>query len=222
MGAPVRTESELSVRLGRPGFYRVQWETHTGPAVMKGAAWSAGEGDYVSIGGRKYCKMGNREAALAAAAGGSGGAAATLPGIFFDGRSSLVKVFKNATRGADEAVEGEDCYVLKGDSMGMKVSLWVAKGTFLMKQRQIVLAGKPAMADMSEADMDKALKQMGNLTPEQRAQAKATMKSMKPMLARARGTVTETYRDIKLNEPVSGADFNYELPAGALLSKSLW
>ena len=63
---------------------------------------------------------------------------------------------------------------------------------------------------------------MGDLTAEQKAQAKAAARNMKPLLAQMKGTMTETYRNIEVNKPVRKEDFDYELPAGATLSKSLF
>lgn len=222
MSKPMRIESEFSARLGRPHFYLVEWETKTGPAEMKGAVWSAGEGDFLSMTKTKYTKMESRQMALASATGISGGVAGTLPAIFFQDQSSPLNFFKQAKRTEDETVDGEDCYVLNGDAMGMKVILWVTKDTFLIKQKQVVLGGKSTMPDVSEATMEEEFKKMGNLTPEQKAQAKAAVKNMKPLLAQMKGTMTETYRNIETNKPVKKEDFSYELPAGATLSKSLF
>jgi hypothetical protein len=167
-------------------------------------------------------KMESREMALASATGVSGGVAGTLPGIFFKDSTSQLSLFKKAERGEDETVEGEDCYVLQGDAMGSKVNLWVTKDKFLIKQKQMVLGGKSTMPDMDDAAMEEGLEKMGKLTPEQKAQTKAAMKKMKPMLSQMKGSITETYRKVEINKPVKKEDFNYELPAGAVLSKSLF
>ncbi len=222
MGKPVKTESEFSLKLGRPGLYRVAWESKGGPAAMKGAVWSAGEGDFLSLARTKYTKMESREVALASATGVSGGVAGTVPAVFFQDQSSPLKFFKQAERGEDQTVDGEDCYVLNGNALGMKVILWVTKGAFLIKQKQTVFGGKSTMPELSDAKMDEGLNKMGNLTPEQKAQAKAAMKNMKPLLSQMKGTMTETYRNIETNKPVQREDFNYELPPGARLSKSLF
>jgi hypothetical protein len=219
---PIRAEIEFTAMLGRPDFYRVEWENKAGPVGMKGAVWSIGEGDYLSITAAKYMKMESREMALASATGVSGGVAGTLPGIFFKDSTSQLKLFKKAERGEDETVDGEDCYVLRGDAMGSQVNLWVTKDKFLIKQKQMVLGGKSTMPDMDDAAMEQGLEKMGKLTPEQKAQAKAAMKNMKPMLSQMKGSITETYRQLEINKPVKKEDFNYELPAGAVLSKSLF
>jgi hypothetical protein len=222
MSNPIRMESEFSARLGRPDFYRVEWENKAGPAGMKGAVWCSGEGDFLSIAATKYTKMESRALALASATGISGGAAGTVPAIFFKDPSSPLNLFKQAARGEDETVDGEDCYVLQGDARGAKVILWVTKDKFLIKQKQTVLGGKSTMPDVSDAAMEEGFDKLGKLTPEQKAQAKAAVKNMKPMLSQMKGSVTETYRNLEINKPVKKADFNYDLPAGAVLSKSLF
>jgi hypothetical protein len=222
MRKPARAESQFSLKLGRPGFYRVEWANKAGPVAMKGAVWSAGDGDFIWLGRASYTKMGSRELALASATGVSGGVAGTLPAIFFQDQASPLNFFKHATRGEDKTVDGEECYALNGNALGMKVTLWVTKGAFLIKQKQTVLAGASEVPEPSEAAMEEGLSKMGNLTPEQKAQAKAAMKNMKPMLAQMKGTVTETYRNIETNPPLKKEDFNYKLPAGASLSKSLF
>ena len=75
---------------------------------------------------------------------------------------------------------------------------------------------------MSDGQMEEGLKKLGNLSPEQKAQAKASMKTMKPMLAQMKGTMTETYRDLEINQLVKTEDFKHEMPAGAKLSASLF
>jgi hypothetical protein len=222
LSKPIRTESTLSVKLGRPNLYRVEWDSTVGPATMKGAAWCAGEGDYLSIDKMKYSRMDSRELALPSATGVSGGAAGTLPSVFFSGKSGLLSLVQKPSRVADDTVEGEDCYVVKGDAMGMGVILWITKTNYLVKQKQLVLGGKTKMPDMSDGQMEEGLKKMGNLSPAQKAQAKAAMKNMKPMLAQTKGTMTETYRNLEINQPVKTEDFKHEMAAGAKLSASLF
>jgi hypothetical protein len=151
----------------------------------------------------------------------SAGVTGTMPYIFFDGHASQIRAFKGAERAADETIDGEDCYVLKGEVMGIKLSFWVGKDTFLIKQKRVILGGKATVPEISDADIDEQLKKMGNLTPAQKAQAKVAMKNMKPVMEQLKGTMTETYRNIKTDQPLKKADFNYELAPGAKLSKTL-
>jgi hypothetical protein len=227
LAKPVKNENQFTVKMARPDMYRVQWENKSGPANMTGAVWSAGEGDFLSIVKTKYTRMDNRELALASATGVSGGVAGTMPSIFFKDPSSQLTVFKDATRAADDAVDGEDCYVLNGEAMGMKLVLWVTKDKYLIKQKQMVFGGgsKPAMPDASDAQIEQQLKKMDNmtnLTAKQKADARAAMKNVKPMLAQMKGTMTETYRNIETNQSLNKTDFQYEMPPNAILTKSLY
>ncbi|MDB6021521.1 MAG: hypothetical protein JWQ04_1378 [Pedosphaera sp.] len=223
MSKPVRTESGFTIRLGRPDFYRIEWENKAGPAGMNVGVWSAGEGDFVSLSKMKYTKVESRDLALASANGASGGVASTMPAVFFNDLSSQLNLFKQAAeRGEDDTVDGENCYVLNGDAMGVKVTLWITKDTFLIKQKQMLFGGTSTMPEMRDAKMEAELEKLGNLTPQQKAQARAAMKNMKPMLSQMKGTMTETYRKIEINQPVKKEDFNHELPADAVLTKSLF
>lgn len=231
LSIPIKTETDFSIKLGRADFYRVEWETKSGVAAayksaaqttMKGAAWSVGDGDFLSPGNGKYTKMQTRELSLATAAGLSGGATASLPSIFFGGQANPLALFTNAEQGEDQSIDGEDCYVINTDTMGIKTIFWVAKSSFLIKQKQVVFGGKSTIPEVSDAEMDKSLKDMSHLTPEQKAQAKLAAKSMKPMLSKMKGTLTETYLNIEINKALKKEDFQYPIPAGTTLSPTLY
>ena len=225
MSKPQRMESEFSVKLAKPDFYRVEWEGQSGLAKSKGAAWSSGDGDFLfmEMGQTKYAKMKSRELALASATGLSGGVANTMPQIFFRGTASLLNIFKNATRGDDESIDGEDCYVLTGNAMGLKVLLWINKNNYLIKQKQQVLGGNLEIPEMSEDKMAEGLKQLGGKpSAAQKAQIKDAVKNVRALTSQMKGTMTETYENIEINKPVAKDDFSYEVPPGTKLSSSLF
>lgn len=222
---PQHMEGEFSIKLSKPDLYRVEWEQGMGPGgKMKGATWSIGEGDFFLMAAGpqqpKYVKMQNREMALASATGVSGGAANTIPEIFFKGQSSLLRLFQESTRADDETIDGEDCYVLNGTMMGMKMILWINKGTSLIKQKQIALGGEMKMPADSEQKMKDAMKQFGGKMTDK--QVSDMMKGMRAMASKMKGTMTETYSNIEINKALDKADFKYEVPAGTKLSKSLF
>ncbi|MEO5803998.1 MAG: hypothetical protein ABIR24_10750, partial [Verrucomicrobiota bacterium] len=225
MSKPQRMESEFSVKLAKPDFYRVEWQGQTGLAQSKGAAWSSGDGDFLflDMGQTKYARMKTRELALASATGLSGGVANTMPQIFFRGSASLLNLFKNATRGDDATIDGKDCFVLTGNAMGLKVLLWIDKSNYLIKQKQQVLGGNLEMPEMSEDKMEEGIKQIGGKpNAAQKAQMKDAMKNARALTSQMKGTMTETYQHIEINKPVSKDEFNYEVPAGTKLSASLF
>lgn len=222
MNQAAHTEGSFTIKLGRPDFYRIEWETKMGPASMKGAAWSAGKGDFLALTDKKYTKLENRALALASATGVSGGAAGTLPMIFYNESGNPLQGLASTTRDADEPIDGTDCFVLKGEVMGLKTILWVTKDNYLLKQKQIIFGGNVKMPEASDEKMDAELAKMKHLTPEQREQARAAAKKMGPLLSQMKGTATETYEDMQINPPVQKADFEHPLAAGAQLSPTLF
>src|SRR5262249_44948518 len=134
---PQHVEANFSVKLARPGLYRVDWKTEQGPMKMGGSVWSTGDEHYLYMGTTqsKYVKMQNRDMALGAATGVSQGAANTIPSVFFADKASVLSMMKEATLGANENIDGTDCYLLSGDLNGLKLNLWIDKSSFLIKQK---------------------------------------------------------------------------------------
>lgn len=222
---PQKTGSEFSIKLGRPNFYLVEWEGQLGPAKSKGAVWSSGNEDYLlmEMGKLKYVKMQNRDMALASATGVSGGAANTMPHIFFKGNANILDLLKSPVRHEDKMINNEDCYVCSGVIMGRKIILWIDKDDFLIRQTQQLIGGDMEIPDVTEDQIQEAIKQLGgNPTPEQKEQIRSSMKNMKAMSSQMKGSMTETYRNIEINQPVKNSDFNHEVPAGTELSSSMF
>lgn len=225
LAKPQHLESDFSVKLARPGLYRIDWNSQKGPMKMSGAAWSTGDEHYIYMGMQppKYVKMQSREMALGAATGVSQGAANTIPMFFFNGKQSMLNMMENVTLGKEEAVDGTDCYLVNGDLRGMKLNLWIDKSSFLIKQKQQVFGGDVKMPEMSDKDVDAAIKQLGDGGSEaKRAQVKAMMKNMKAMTSKMKGTMTETYRNIETNQKISTDKFKFDVPEGVELSGSLF
>ncbi len=224
LAKPQHMEADFSVKLARPGLYRVDWKSQ-GPMNMSGAAWSTGDDHYLYMGMKppKYVKMQNRDIALGAATGVSQGAANTVPALFFNGAESFLAKLADVTLGKDDTIDGVDCYLLNGDLNGMKMNFWIDKSNFLIKQKQQVLGGEVKMPKMSDKDVDDALKQMGGgTTTEKRAQMKTMMQNMRAMSSKMKGTMTETYRNIETNQKIATDKFKYDVPSGVELSSSLF
>ncbi|MGZ5544606.1 MAG: hypothetical protein ACXWIU_08010, partial [Limisphaerales bacterium] len=140
----------------------------------------------------------------------------------FFNQSYLAKL-SNVTLGKEENVDGADCYLLSGDLNGLKMNFWVDKSSFLIKQKQQVFGGEVKMPEMSNKDVDAALKQLGGgATPEKRAQMKTMMQNMRAMSSKMKGTMTETYRNIETNQKIATDKFKYNVPTGVELSISLF
>ncbi len=225
MSKPQKQEWEFQIKLGKPDFYRIDWEGQMGPTKNKGAVWSSGTGDFLFRASTppKYVKMENRDLALAAATGISGGLAGSMPAIFFKTESNPLSSLTNITRTADETIDGADCYVLAGTLQGLKMILWIDKSNSLIKQKQTVLGGKAEMPEMSAEKLQQGMKQLGGKpTTEQQAQMKAVAKNMSALASQMKGTMTETYQNIEINQPLTKQDFDFVVPAGTKLSASFF
>lgn len=198
-GASHTFATNYKVRLARPTLYRIEWNASAvGTFVNEGAAWSSGGRHHISIAG-KVSEHDNLDTALSATRGVSGGAAHTIPNLFFQRPSSLLRTMTNVTALPDENVGGFDCYVISGDVAGQKQVLWITKD-FLVIQKRHILGGQVAMPEMSDADMKRSLETLKlSSTPEAVAQMKRTIQFSRELSTRAKGSITETIESIELN-----------------------
>jgi len=185
----------FTIRLARPKFYRIEWEqsSQTGARkyTTKGAVWSAGEGDFLEMGGVAQ-KQSDKESALAGATGISGSAAATVPGTFFkmNWGNQLGGSVAGEKRQTDEKVGDVDCYVFTSELKGRTKTLWIGKQDFLIHQVQTITS-----AEAMKATLDEAAKRH----PEISARLPKT---------ESQGiTSTETHTNIVVNKKFSPADF---------------
>lgn len=224
LAKPQHLESNFSMKLAKPNLYRIDWKSQA-PMKSSGAAWSAGDGDYIYMGlmPPKYVKLESRDLVLGAAAGLSQGAAHAVPSFFFNDKQNFLNSLESLALGNDDSVDGSDCYVLTGTLRGLKMNLWIDKSTFLIRQRQQILGGEVKMPEMSDKDVDAALKQMGGgATPEKRAQMKKMMRGVQAMSSKMNGKITETYRNVQTNQKIAATEFKFDVPVGVELSKSLF
>src|SRR5579862_851838 len=83
-GGRQESHYSFSIKLARPNLYRIEWEMHSPYMTVKGAAWSAGDGNFITVPGQTSpLQPKDLSTALSMATGISGGAAATIPAIFF-------------------------------------------------------------------------------------------------------------------------------------------
>jgi hypothetical protein len=192
----------FTIRLARPNLYRIEWEQvypAPGQFTNRGAVWSAGDGNYLLLGGNQQSKQDDMNLALASATGVSGGAAGTLPPIFFESQMDLLKNLKNTARPPEEKIGNDACYVVSGDVAGMKLVLWITKD-FLLKQKRQILGSALAIPKTSDADIKKTLEQLNqSATPEAIEQMKTSMQRMQAMSSKIKGSLTETYEKVELN-----------------------
>jgi hypothetical protein len=134
----------------------------------------------------------------------------------FDDPANLTKIAKNLGQTDDESVNGQDCYTLTAKVLGQKVKVWVDKTSYLIPQWQITLGGT-----ISDADIDDAFSLFAaaftNMPPMQLNMIKAQLKKMTPVIAKIRGTIASTSRNVEINPTLSADDFNYPVPQGVRL-----
>jgi outer membrane lipoprotein-sorting protein len=135
--------------------------------------------------------------------------------IFAD-PANLTKIIKDLGQTDDETVNGQSYYTLTAKVLGQKVKVWVDKTTYLIPQWEITLGGA-----ISDADIDDVFALYGAIDTNTPAMAmdmvKTQVKKMTPVMAKIRGTIASTSRNIELNPALSPDDFNYLVPAGVKL-----
>jgi hypothetical protein len=186
MKEPQTVTTKLSLRLGRPDHYRMEWERGTGRQQIKGAVWAASKGDFVHP-GAVTVKVKDRETALNTAEASSGTLGTYIADLFFDETNSPATALKNYAKTNNETLNGQKCYVLSGQIASRKVLFWVHKSDFLIAQAELILGGK----------VDEAT--LAGLTLAQKAQMEKASK--------LKGNFIETYEDIETNKVLNPGDF---------------
>lgn len=135
---------------------------------------------------------------------------------FFEDPAQLKKIVKDLGQTEDERVNGQDCYTLTAKVLGQKVKVWVDKNSSLISQWQITLGGA-----ISDADIDDAFSLFASAVPDappmQQEMIKAQVKMITPAIAKIRGVIISTSKDVEINPTLSADDFNYAVPPGARL-----
>lgn len=134
----------------------------------------------------------------------------------FDDPANLAKVIKDLGQTDDEPVNGQDCSTLTAKVLGQKVKIWVDKTSYQIWQVQITLGGT-----ISDADVDDVFSLYGaivtNTPPAGLDMIKTEVKKRTPMMAKIRGSITVTYKNMEINPALSADDFTYPVPKGVRL-----
>lgn len=212
LAQPQKLTHEFSILLARPSLYRIEWVQTVSKFTNKGAVWSAGEGDFfqMSAMGGEPQKPTSRGMALASATGVSGGAAHTVPAMFFEDAEVGVglEAMQNPAYEKDESIEGDPCYVVSGTMANQKMVYWISKGELLVRQRRHILGGKTTVPEMTDEQLAEGLKGQGQeATPEKIAQVKQQLKIAAEMSSKIKGSITETHRQIKIDESLARERF---------------
>jgi hypothetical protein len=233
-GTKLRTTTTFSIKLKKPNLYLITWnQTGAMPQGMAqtGAVWSDGTQPYLYMGMMNaYSKIGDDESALGAATGISGGAAITIPSLFlpaFTDKAFTLSRLKNPVIEKMETIGGEDCYVLSGSSnVSKKETYWISKSSSLILKYERSFEPPPGgmvMPDISDADLGKSLRAMGQpVTEESKKQMRDMMQNAKNMLKNGglSGSSTETQSDIS-SPDLTESDFHFTPPTGTALKDSL-
>ena len=234
-GTAVQQASSFSMLLQKPDRYRITWEQmNLGVASppQSGAAWNDGTGPwfYMSAAGG-FSKMASDEIALGAATGVSGGAANTVPTYFFSFWTAPMTPASRITdpqRGADAEVDGEACYVVAGPSaVSKREVLFVSKEDFLIRRYEYSYeppaVGRPAVPEMTDEQLDEALKAMGqDLTDESRERMREMVKTaMGAEAPEIKGGSVQIHRNVSTAK-IDAAELKFSPPAGATETDSLF
>jgi len=234
-GRKMKIDTSFSMILKKPNRYIISWtqKNMTGSgSSQSGAVWSNGTQPYLYMGiMNAYSKMTSDELALAGATGISGGAAFTIPSLFlsaFKEQPAPFSRLEDLKIEMTEKVGEEDCFVISGSSaISKKEAFWISKKSYLIKRFVRSLeppAGGRQMPEMTDEQLEEAIKGMGQaVTEESKQKMREMMKQSKDLLKTApmKGSSTETHANVS-SPKLKIEDFRFALPAGTVLKESLF
>ncbi len=234
-GMETNMETTFSIILKKPNLYLISWTQKNMPMAgmsKAGAVWSDGAQPYLYMGGTNaYSKMVSDELALASATGISGGAAFTIPSLFlsvFKNQPDPFSRLKDPQIEKTEKVGKEDCYVISGSSsISKKETFWISKKSYLIKKYSRSLEppeGGIAMPEMTDEQLEEAIKSMGQeVTEESKQKMREMMKRSRDVLKTTdmKGSSTELHAEIT-SPKMNTKDFQFAFPAGTVLKESLF
>ena len=201
----------FSIKLAKPNLYCIQWQQKVHEWFSNtGAVWSSDGKEHFLVSAGQKSSLKSRLFALGAATGVSGGAANTIPSLFFDQIASILHNLRGVSKQQDEEIDDDRCYVLSGQLAGMTMNFWISKKTFLIRQRQQILGSTDGikMPQFSEDSIKMSLESAGEeITEEKISQRKEMLKSAKYIMVKMKGTITETHRDIVVDQPIAREEF---------------
>jgi outer membrane lipoprotein-sorting protein/DNA-directed RNA polymerase subunit RPC12/RpoP len=212
--------TEVSVRRAQPAYFYVVAES-----VVKidrqtvsntFAIWKSDQGQFMfSDNHQKMLPPTYRQTADGGVTNAEADQFKKMQELFAD-PANLSKIIKDLGQTGDESVNGQDCYTLTAKVIGQKVKVWVDKTTYLIPQWQVTLGGA-----ISDADIDDAFSlyetAFTNMPPTALDMIKTQVKTFAPVMAKIRGTLTSTSKDVEINPSLSADDFNYDVPPGVRL-----
>jgi hypothetical protein len=207
--APPGGATPFTIRLGRPGLYRIEWSQMTTNGIpRKSAVWSSGHGDFALLAGQLRTNAGGLDMALAATTNVAGYLASTLPSMFFGRQTNEVAILNNPLLLPDETAGSHNCYVISGELNGIKLMFWITKDYWL-QQKRMVLGGGGKTPEITDEEIAQAREKIDQPdTPEAAARMRETMKPATAMTSKSKRIITEIYDTTELNPPLKRESFD--------------
>jgi hypothetical protein len=124
-----------------------------------------------------------------------------------DVQGTLPAAATDWSRTNDDTLNGQACYVLAGTVKLQNALVWVNRKTFLIEQTRVLLDGESSAIPTDDVKIKEALGAMNGGKPVSIAQ----INQMK-MIAKLKGTITDTYQNIQTNANVSLAELEPPAP----------
>jgi hypothetical protein len=190
-----------SLQLGRTNNYRLEWEQNAAGKIVKGAAWSAGKGNFIGYGSYPPSKVKTRQDALTPTAASFFLMSSGIAELFFSDTNSLAAEAKDFTKTNGPSINGQACYVLAGDANHQSLLIWVDKSTFMIAQIEFILGG--------------------TIPEEELKKLPSAQRSAMLAMSKLKGTVTETYDNIQTNRNLLASAFEspYQPDANAAAAR---
>jgi len=192
----------FSIKLARPDYY-IEWDQKIHEKYSNtGAVWSKGKEHFIFNAKRKTSPK-DRRMALASATGVSGGAANTIPSLFFAQPAKALHQLNEVRQEGEEAIDGDQCYIIAGKMANMTMKYWISKDTLLIRQRQQILGDKLEIPELSDEDIKKSLQSAGEQATDGAIRKfKDRIRLSQIMASKMKGTITEIHRNIVINQPI--------------------
>jgi len=204
---PQTVVGDLKVKMSRPRNFRVDLSLALGPSNMTTTGWSAGSGNFLQFNNQRIA-VPSPEVVLESFSRGFSVGAGDVVRLFLDDVQGTLPAAATDWSGTnDDTLNGQACYVLAGTVKLQNALVWVNRKTFLIEQTRVLLDGESSAIPTDDVKIKEALGAMNGGKPVSIAQ----INQMK-MIAKLKGTITDTYQNIQTNANVSLAELEPPAP----------
>ncbi|MCZ6690089.1 MAG: hypothetical protein O7H41_10830 [Planctomycetota bacterium] len=235
-GEETTQETSFRMLLKKPNLYLISWSGRHEGEAMEGVIWNDCTQAYFykgvqspDVDRKYYYKARDDGSAIASATGVSHGAASTIPPLFFPEFSAWGRWGVDYANGARidrvEEVQGEECYVITGESAASKEeTYWISKSRHFIVKHYYTYDQPEGAAPVPEIDVEMMAKMMGRDTSDERVlKVKKTIDEAEKLMKSTviKGSWTETHE--KRSTPkLEKAEFQFNPPKDAILKESVW